>query len=294
MALRPGVAALARPCAILTSVDGKGRQTGTARTPPSSHRSRGALSRKAAPDRPQPRRGHAQPPGRLPLHCALHQWIRDCFVGSVGPTRAEPLRMEMACPCGGPRSRARSRRPISQPDATCMIAVGWPFCSMNGRSGGDTGRRPWRAMLDRPRRGRDAHAVKIDDDPAADYGCPAPFGAGWGFTGSRVGRCRMPRPPMHLRTQRDPGVADIRDTGSPHGRPWLGIAPASGSHSRMFGTTALHKPAVRDRHGLGLRQGAEQTLEPIPDTLRIRQRRAPGRRRGTLARIASVFSSQWQ
>lgn len=44
---------------------------------------------------------------------------------------------------------------------------------------------------------------------------------------------------MHLRTQRDPGVADIRDTGSPHGRPWLGIAPASGSHSRMFGTTAL-------------------------------------------------------
>lgn len=32
----------------------------------------------------------------------------------------------------------------------------------------------------------------------------------------------MPTPPMHMKTQRDPGVTNIRNTGSPHWRRWLG------------------------------------------------------------------------
>ncbi|MRX51974.1 SOS response-associated peptidase [Paracoccus sp. S-4012] len=35
-------------------------------------------------------------------------------------------------------------------------------------------------------------------------------------------RWGMPTPPMHMRTERDPGVTNIRNTGSPHWRRWLG------------------------------------------------------------------------
>lgn len=35
-------------------------------------------------------------------------------------------------------------------------------------------------------------------------------------------RWGMPTPPQHLRTQRDPGVTNVRNTGSPHWRRWLG------------------------------------------------------------------------
>ena len=32
----------------------------------------------------------------------------------------------------------------------------------------------------------------------------------------------MPTPPQHLKTQRDPGVTNVRNTGSSHWRRWLG------------------------------------------------------------------------
>ena len=37
-------------------------------------------------------------------------------------------------------------------------------------------------------------------------------------------RWGMPSPPQSLKTQRDPGVTNIRNTGSPHWRRWLGPA----------------------------------------------------------------------
>ncbi|HRO14174.1 MAG TPA: SOS response-associated peptidase [Paracoccus sp. (in: a-proteobacteria)] len=37
-----------------------------------------------------------------------------------------------------------------------------------------------------------------------------------------MARWGMPTPPMHMKTARDPGVTNIRNTGSPHWRRWLG------------------------------------------------------------------------
>lgn len=35
-------------------------------------------------------------------------------------------------------------------------------------------------------------------------------------------RWGMPTPPQHMKTRRDPGVTNVRNTGSPHWRRWLG------------------------------------------------------------------------
>ena len=39
-------------------------------------------------------------------------------------------------------------------------------------------------------------------------------------------RWRMPTPPQH-KTQRDPGVTNIRNTASPHWRRWLDLHTAA-------------------------------------------------------------------
>lgn len=46
-------------------------------------------------------------------------------------------------------------------------------------------------------------------------------GAALEFTRARWG---MPTPPQHLKTQRDPGVTNVRNTSSQHWRRWLGPA----------------------------------------------------------------------
>lgn len=60
-----------------------------------------------------------------------------------------------------------------------------------------------------------------------------------GGGGLELARARwgMPTPPMHLKTARDPGVTNIRNTSSPHWRAWLGPA-----HRCLVPLTAFAEP----------------------------------------------------
>lgn len=57
--------------------------------------------------------------------------------------------------------------------------------------------------------------------------------------GLELARARwgMPTPPMFLKTDRDPGVTNIRNTGSPHWRRWLGPA-----HRCLVPVTSFAEP----------------------------------------------------
>lgn len=52
-----------------------------------------------------------------------------------------------------------------------------------------------------------------------------------------LARWGMPSPPMVLKTQRDPGVTNVRNLGSPHWRRWLGTA-----HRCLVPVTAFAEP----------------------------------------------------
>lgn len=55
-------------------------------------------------------------------------------------------------------------------------------------------------------------------------------------------RWGMPTPPQHMKTQRDPGVTNIRNTASPHWRRWLDLA-----HRCLVPLTAFAEPLGKGR-----------------------------------------------
>ena len=55
-------------------------------------------------------------------------------------------------------------------------------------------------------------------------------------------RWGMPTPPQHMKTQRDPGVTNIRNTASPHWRRWLDPA-----HRCLVPLTAFAEPRGKGR-----------------------------------------------
>ena len=55
-------------------------------------------------------------------------------------------------------------------------------------------------------------------------------------------RWGMPTPPQHMKTQRDPGVTNIRNTASPHWRRWLESA-----HRCLVPLTAFAEPLGKGR-----------------------------------------------
>ncbi|KGJ20272.1 SOS response-associated peptidase [Paracoccus sanguinis] len=57
-----------------------------------------------------------------------------------------------------------------------------------------------------------------------------------------LARWGMPSPPQYLRTARDPGVTNIRNTASPHWRRWLGPA-----HRCLVPLTAFAEPCGAGR-----------------------------------------------
>lgn len=68
-----------------------------------------------------------------------------------------------------------------------------------------------------------------------------------------MARWGMPTPPQHLRTARDPGVTNIRNTASPHWRRWLGPA-----HRCLVPVTAFSEPGP-DRKPLWFAPAAPET-----------------------------------
>lgn len=57
-----------------------------------------------------------------------------------------------------------------------------------------------------------------------------------------LARWGMPTPPQHMKTQRDPGVTNIRNTASPHWRRWLGP-----EHRCLVPLTAFAEPRGKGR-----------------------------------------------
>lgn len=72
-----------------------------------------------------------------------------------------------------------------------------------------------------------------------------------GSEGLELSRSRwgMPTPPAFLKTERDPGVTNIRNTASPHWRRWLGPA-----HRCLVPLTSFAEPRGKAGATSGLQQ----------------------------------------